>query len=43
MRFKFTNWRLIKRKRYKEKPLKNGDSKKRGICNGNGQNGKISK
>lgn len=28
MRYKFTNWRLIKKKRYKKKPLKNGDSKK---------------
>ena len=41
---KYTNWRLKKKKRYKYKPLCNGENKKEGVCNGNFKsNGKIPK
>jgi len=39
-----SNWRISKKKRYKKKPLANGESKQRGMCNGNNrENRKISK
>lgn len=41
---KYYNWRLKKKKRYKKKPICNGESKKKGVCNGNiRSNEKISK